>query len=267
MPGSWNQMHFLEAQAAKRTVIHRLHPLAKLLTAAGFLLTVASFGKYAFLALLPLLVYPLTLIVLGDLPFGALAKRALIAAPFALGMGLFNPIFDRSPLVSLGRITITGGWVSFGSIILRTGLMVMTALALVATSGMNQIAGAMRQLGMPQIFLRQLLLLSRYLSVLGEETARTLLAYSLRAPQGRGVRYTAWGSLLGQLVLRTIDRAGRIYQAMLCRGFTGEIRVTAGNSFDLKDAAYTLAWLGYFATARIFDLPGLLGSLLMGVGR
>lgn len=265
MAASWSQVHVLEALAAKQTVIHRLHPLAKLLTVVAFLITVASFGRYAFSTLLPMLAFPIVVVILGDLPVGALLRRTLISAPFAVGLGIFNPVLDHSPLIVIGKTVITGGWISFGSIILRTGLMVVTALTLIATSGIEQIGGVLRQLRIPRIFVVQLLLLYRYLSVLGEEMARTTLAYSLRAPRDRGVRYAAWGSLLGQLLLRSIDRAGRIYQAMLCRGFQGEIRATGQSRFSFGDAVYILVWLGYFAAARCFDLPKLIGGAVVGV--
>lgn len=256
-------IHLLEDCAAQRTVVHRLHPLAQLLAVLGFLLTAASFDKYAVAALLPLVVFPMTLIVLGGLPARALVLRALIAAPLVIGLGLFNPLFDRAPMLAVGGITLSGGWISFFSLILRAGLMLIAALTLVAITGIGRLSRALLQLKLPRAFVVQLLLLHRYLSVLGEETARTLRAYALRAPGEHGLRYSAWGALLGQLLLRTIDRAGRIYTAMLCRGFDGEIRLAEKDSFGLKDAAYLLLWLGFFAAVRAFNLPRLIGAFVL----
>jgi hypothetical protein len=53
------------------------------------------------------------LIAVGNLPPGYLAKKILLAAPFALFIGICNPLLDRAVLVHLGPIGISGGWVSF----------------------------------------------------------------------------------------------------------------------------------------------------------
>ena len=47
-------------------------------------------------------------------------------------------------------------------------------------------------------------------------------AYSLRAPNQKGIHISAWGSFLGQLLLRSMDRAQELYYSMLLRGFRGE---------------------------------------------
>jgi len=46
----------------------------------------------------------------------------------------------------------------------------------------------------------------------------------LRSPlqNENGIHIKDWGAFAGQLVLRTFDRAQRVYQAMCVRGFTGE---------------------------------------------
>jgi cobalt/nickel transport system permease protein len=55
--------------------------------------------------------------------------------------------------------------------------------------------------------------------------------------------------------------------AMLCRGFDGEIRPMRPLRFRPVDGAFTLAWIGYFILARHFNLPQLLGNLIMGISR
>lgn len=263
----WSNIHFFDELAAKRTVIHRLHPLAKLLTVLAFLVTVASFGRYAVAPLLPLCIFPVALLVLADLPAGELFKRMLIASPFALGVSVFNPLLDHSTAVIVGGFVITGGWVSFCSIVLRFVLSVLAALILVAVSGIGQVGDALLKLWVPRAFVVQLIFLYRYISVLAEETTRTLRAYSLRSAGRKGVHYRAWGSLAGQLLLRTIDRASRIYQAMRCRGFDGEIRMLRSDRFRWADLLFIVGWIGFFAATRMINLTELIGSIALGVGR
>ncbi len=122
-------------------------------------------------------------------------------------------------------------------------------------------------LRVPRIFVLQLLLTYRYISVLMEEVARSLRAYSLRAPEQKGIHRSAWGSLAGQLILRTFDRAQRIYEAMCLRGFTGEYHTGGFGRIRVWDLAYLTGWLLFFATARIYNIPMLIGSLITGVIR
>lgn len=267
LAAAWNNLKFFDELAGRNSVIHRIHPVSKLLTTLAYVVCVVSFGKYEVLPLLPLILYPVVLIILADLPPGELFKRLLPAAPFALGVGIFNPVFDRTPILDWGGFTLTGGWLSFASIMFRFALTVLAVLILIATSGINGVGMALWKLKLPRICVTQLLLLYRYLNILIEETVRTMRAYMLRSPREKGIRFQAWGSLTGQLLLRTMDRAERIYQAMRCRGFDGAIRLYHNRPLRLADWLYFGCWLLFFGSVRYCDLPGLLGRVLMGVGR
>ena len=76
-----------------------------------------------------------------------------------------------------------------------------------------------------------------------------------------GIR--VFGSLVGQLLLRTLDRARRIHLAMLCRGFDGEVRLMRPLHFTKIDLAYTLGWSGLFVIMRLYDIPQRLGTIIM----
>ena len=54
-----------------------------------------------------------------------------------------------------------------------------------------------------------------------KETDKTLLAYSLRAPGQKGIFIKTWGTLVGSMMLRSIDRAVNVYESMMLRGFKG----------------------------------------------
>lgn len=262
---NWIDLRYLDTLATQNTVIHRLNPCVKLIITLIFIITVTSFNKYEITGLLPLFLFPLITISLGQLPQALIFKRLLIAAPFIIFIGIFNPLFDHTPVVRLYSVVITGGWVSFLSITLRLLLTVTAALILVATTGIDAIGSALLRIGVPKVIVIQLLFMYRYLHVLVEEFIRCVTAYSLRSFHGEGIQFKAWGSLLGQLLLRSIDRANRIYQSMLCRGFDGEVRLMRTNTLSSADLFYFSFWLLFFLGTRLFDVPELLGKLLMGV--
>ncbi len=262
---NWIDLRYLDALSNQNTFIHRLNPCVKLLATLGFIIAVTSFSKYEITGLFPFFLFPVILFSLGNLPTAPILKRLLIVAPFILFIGIFNPLFDHTPIMKVGSVVITGGWVSFFSITLKLCLTITAALILVATTGIDAIGSALLTIGVPRIIVIQLLFMYRYLHVLVEEFVRTVTAYSLRSFHGDGVQFRAWGSLLGQLLIRSIDRANRIYQAMLCRGFDGEVRLRRTSTLTSTDITYLSCWLVFFLLIRCFDVPRLLGKLLVGV--
>lgn len=257
----------LDAMARGDSTLHRLDPRAKLVTCLVFLVCIASFHKYTVAALLPYLIFPLALAAGARLPFAFLVKRVLVVAPFAVLVGILNPLFDRQILLHLGPLAVTGGWVSFASILLRFVLTVGIALVLIATTGFPGVCLALEGIGAPRIFAVQLLLLYRYLFVLVHEASRMARARSLRSFQGRGQGIRVFGKLIGQLLLRTLERAQRIHRAMLCRGFNGEFHSLRRLEIGRKELVFTLAWSAFFILLRLVNLSELLGAWFMELFR
>ena len=190
MPGIINsiyEMRLLDNLARKESAIHRLHPLVKLLTTLFFLIAVVSFGRYEISSLLPFVFYPVLIFALAELPVGPVLKRVALVQPLLIGMGILNPVFDNYP-VMLGGIAVSRGWITFISLLLKGVLTVTAGLLLIATTGIDKLAAALRMLRIPKVFVLQLLLTYRYISVLGGEVSRMLRAYSLRR---RSKRHTS----------------------------------------------------------------------------
>lgn len=245
------------------TPVHRLDARAKAVATFVFIGIVMSFPRHAISALTPFLLYPVALATLGRIPLRYLARKILIAAPFALAIGIFNPLLDREPVATIGRVAISGGWLSFASIMFRSLLTVGAALALVACTGMNRLCAALEQLGVPRVFVVQLLFLYRYLFVVSDQAARMRQSVEIRA-SGRPVRLPVYGSIVGHLLLRSMDRAERVYRAMVARGFDGEIRVLRPSTFRWQDAVFAGACIILFISARLWNLAEGFGRLLTG---
>jgi cobalt/nickel transport system permease protein len=88
-------------------------------------------------------------------------------------------------------------------------------------------------------------------------------ARSLRSFNGKGNEIRIFGYLLGQLLLRTVDRAQRIHHAMLCRGFDGEIRVSRRLKAGAGEVAFTIAWSVFFVVMRLYNIPLIAGKQIM----
>jgi len=261
------EIGWLDSLASRDTPLGRIDPRVKLVTTLAFIVTVLSYGKYQIAALLPLAVYPLVLMGMGDVPARFLIRKLLIASPFAIFVGLFNPLLDRQPVLTLGSHAIAGGWVSYAAILLRFVLTVSAALAMMAGTGIYNICRGMERLGVPSVFTVQVLLLYRYLFVLVDEGLRMVRARALRSAGNRGLGFAVYGAMLGSLLLRTLDRAQRVHAAMCCRGFDGHVRTIQSLRLRGSDVVFLVGWVGLFVMLRLIDVAGLLGALLTGAGR
>lgn len=253
----------LDLLAEKNTPIHRLDPRAKVIVTLLFVIYVVSFDKYEISRLLPFFLFPAVLLGLADLPLGYLLRKLLIVSPFVIFIGIFNPLIDRSIVLQIGPLGLSGGWLSLVSIILRFILSVGAGLLLIATTGFPAICMALEKLGAPKIFSVQLLMLYRYLFVLIEESIRMIRAYALRSFSQNKIRFPVFRQLLGNLLLRTLDRAQRIHMAMLSRAFTGEIRIARQFGLGANEYVYLAVCSALFTFMRFFDVTEFLGKYIL----
>jgi cobalt/nickel transport system permease protein len=225
------ELNALEQLSGGDTFIHRLHPMAKLLSAVFFIITVISFDRYALKQLVPYIFYPTLLMAFSETPYSMLFKRFMVAFPFCFFAGVSNLIFVPAPY----------GVISFFTIIFRTYLCVMAVLLLVSTTPFFEIANSLRFLKIPNIFIVIFEMTYRYICVLLEEVHSMYIAYSLRSTDAKGIKMRDMGSFAGQLLLRSFDRADRIYNAMKCRGYALHIMPQNGRNFMLKDFIFFAA--------------------------
>lgn len=253
----------LDRVAAQDSFVHRLDARAKVLATAAFLVTAMSFPRFELAELMPLALYPILFLAIGQIPLGVLGRGLLLALPFVLALGLINPWFDRRVVAHWGSLAITSGWLSFASILLRFLLTVSAALLLLACTGYVGISAALGRLGAPAILVTQFLLLYRFLFILADEMARMQRAHALRAPQRHRPTLRVWASLAGHLLLRTYDRGLRLHAAMLARGFDGVWRPLRTPRWTWTDSAFLAACLGYFLAVRYGHLAQRLGTLTL----
>jgi len=260
----WIELGRMDEMGRMDTPVHRIDARVKSVTTIIFIIIVMSFPRYEVSALAPFLFYPLVLISLGRIPLGLIFRKILIAAPFAVVIGIFNPFFDRQAAVVIGPLVISGGWLSFTSIMLRFVLTVGAALMLVACTGMYRLCASLERIGLPRVFVVQLLLLYRYLFVVTDEGSRMMRSLELRSTGLYSLPLRVYGSLIGHLLLRSLARSERIYQAMVSRGFCGELKIMRQTtSLQRTDWAFLIGWTAFFVAARIWNLAGWVGGLLI----
>ena len=252
----------LDLLSYQDTVVHRLDARVKVAATLLFVVMVVSYPKYEVLSLMPFFLFPVLMVSLGDLPVLFLVRKVLVVSPFAVFVGLFNPVFDTRTAVVLFGIAVSGGWISFLSILLKYVLTISAALILIATTSFPGVCQALRRLGAPALFISQLLFLYRYLFVLMEEAMRIVRARDLRSFGKRGREAKVVVRIIGTLFLRTVERAERIYRCMLSRGFRGDIPVLRRYGIRAGDLLFLVLVVASLAAFRFFHLTELTGRFV-----
>ncbi len=258
-----SELGALDDLASLDSPVHRLDPRAKVLVTAAFLVTAVSFPKCEIAELMPLCLYPVVLLSAGRVPLQMLARTLLLASPFAVMAGMFNPLLDREIAARWGALEVTGGWLSFFSILIRFALTASAALILLACTGYASVCAALGRLGAPRVLVAQFLLLYRFLFLLAGEAARMSRAHALRSGTGRRPSIREWGGLAGNLLLRAFDRGSRVHAAMLVRGFDGTLPETRPMRWTAVDTAFVGLCLAFFALARFGHPAERLGRFLL----
>ena len=253
----------MDELAAQDSPIHRLSPTAKLLTAIAYILVVVSYHKYDLSGLIVMLLYPVLLFQLSDIPITVCFYKLRIVLPLVMAVGLFNPFFDRAPFFYLGTVPVSGGVISMLTLMLKGVLCLMVSFLLMATTPIDSLCAALRKLHIPGMLVTLLLLTYRYVGVMTEELAVMTDAYHLRAPGQKGIHVSAWGSFLGQLLLRSMDRAQELYSSMLLRGYHDHFHYAPMKTFDLRDGLFLVGCVAIFLLLRFVNIAQLLGSIFM----
>ena len=237
----------MDELSAQDSPIHRLHPLVKLLVTLAYIVCVVSFPKYQLSGLAVMVLYPVLVFQLSGIPVRTCFHKLRIVLP----------------LLYVGGLAVSGGVVSMVTLMLKGVFSLMASFLLIATTSIDALCAALRKLHVPALLVTLLLLTYRYISVMIGEVAVMTDAYRLRAPGQKGIHISVWGSFLGQLLLRSMDRAEELYQSMQLRGFRGEFYYADQPPCTAGAVAYGVVCAALFVLARLYDLPQLLGNLFV----
>lgn len=263
MQKALHELAEMDELAVRSSPIHALHPAAKLIATIVYILVTLSFDKYDLSGLVPMLLWPILLFQLSGIEVRSCFYKLRIVLPLVMAVGLFNPFFDRAILLRFGPISVSGGIVSMLTLMLKGLFCLMASFLLMATTPIDNLCAALRQLHVPKLLVTLLLLTYRYVGVMTEELAIMSEAYHLRAPGQKGIHISAWGSFLGQLLLRSMDRAQELYSSMLLRGYHQHFHYADIKPFKRRDALYVIGCVLAFVLVRTFRIAQLLGGMIV----
>jgi len=220
----------------RHSLVHSLDPRVKVVVTVLFIVANVLLPDGAWLGFLAAWGLVLLVSSLARLPAAYTFKRAFIVLPFTLAAVTVLFTLPGEALLSwqVGSRTLVisdTGLLRFASIVIRSWLSVQMAILLTATTQFPDLMHALTHLRVPAILVSIIAFMYRYLFVMADEALRLLRARearSARLTRGSSGRSMGWrakvaGHMVGQLLLRSLDRSDRVYNAMLSRGYDGRL--------------------------------------------
>ena len=108
----------------------------------------------------------------------------------------------------------------------------------------NQLTRGLRFFHVPQTVIFILDTTLRYVALLGASAEDMLIALKMRSIGYNAKKHKALGGILGMLFLRSKEMSEAMYEAMVCRGFTGEYFPAKEKRWCYADFLFLLLFLG-----------------------
>jgi cobalt/nickel transport system permease protein len=265
-------VHFsaLDTFVPGESPVHRLDPRVKVMVTMITILAIVLTPDGHWVAFAALQMVTLTIARLTRIGVGCYLRRSAVALPFALAaltVAFATPgdVLWRWRLIGYPLSVTLPGLIRFASILIRSLISVQVAVLLAGTTKFPDILLALRWLRVPSVLVAIAGFLYRYLFVLADEAQRMMRAREARsgARSGRGGGRIVWrarvaGGMAGSLFIRSYERSERIYDAMVARGYDGDVRalgLPAMGRFDILIVFIAIAGL-----VAIVTLTRVLGS-------
>ncbi|MBD2628373.1 energy-coupling factor transporter transmembrane component T family protein [Trichormus variabilis] len=154
-------------------------------------------------------------------------------------------------LIFLSLMALPLGWERASFLLVRSLICLVTMNSFLLTLPPHSFGIALKGLPVPVPLKQNLLLAGQYLEILLSEVARMQRSAQLRGLNGAGgwLRYAS-ASMIGALYLRTLERAERVYSAMIARGYNGQLPI---DSTLRPKERFTLIIVGITATCITFN--------------
>lgn len=249
------QALFAEDSAARDGLLQRIEPRVKLVTVLGLLVAV-SFARHV-PVLLAMYAATIGLALASGLSLGFFVKRVWLFIPIFTGVVVLPATLS---FITPGRVVVplglwfghpvgvtSQGLTAAGLIVLRVATSISLVVLLTLTTTWHRLLAGLGSLRVPRMFVMVLAMAYRYLFHLLGSVGDMYTARRARTVQpdtdvasGRAFVAASAGALFGKAHALSEE----VHQAMLSRGYTGQVRAldpAPVRARDLRWAALSLA--------------------------
>lgn len=229
-----------ERFAQGNSLLHRRDPKAKIIAAVA--LVSVSATSNSFVVAVVSLILGVTLFYLTNLPVRLVLKRMIAINTFTLFLWLTLPLtYGGREFTAMGPLSLSNEGLQLAALItLKTNAIILAIIALLGTSRIANIGHALETLHCPKKLCFILLFSYRYVFVIYQEYRRLVRAAQMRCfvPATTIHTYRTFGYLFGMTLVKSWNRATRVHQAMVLRGFNGQLIPLSKDIYTTGDTVF-----------------------------
>ena len=222
---------------AQDSCLDRLDTRTRVIVAVILVLALVNLRSWTLLGLAILL--GLSLTWLAGVSARQTVRRLVHIEGFLLILFVALPLLTRlPPFIEIGPLSLSlPGLERAVTLVLRISAAALVVLPLVSGLTPIRLGHALDRLGLPARLVQVFLFAIRYIELLRAEARRLHDAMRLRGfvPGTNVHTMRSYGHFIGQLLVRAVERAERVNEAMRCRGFAGRFPLVTLERFGLVD--------------------------------
>ncbi len=222
----------MKTQSEYKEDKYRLSTVLKVAFTLMLVILVSISRNYTFI--ITIIIYLLSVLSLMD------AVRIIRVLRISLVMAVFTFII----------LLPTVFWGNNYSIIMITSKVFATVTAVNILSNSTRwslVTSALKRFFIPGIFILVLDITIKYIVMLGDFSLGMLYALKLRSVGRNKSKYASLSGIAGTMFIKSKEMAEDMYQAMECRGFTGEYRIYDKIKLGIADVLYIVFNVGILA--------------------
>lgn len=234
---------------------HEPNQVINILSFTLLAVSCATAPRGSYLSLVVIVAFVLFVISARGVPIAAVLKKSLVVIPFVLMAFAFAPFMEATHggYYTIGPARVSREGVAF---LLNASAKSWTAaiclVSLCESTPFNKILDGLTRLRLPPSLVTTTALAHRYAFTLASDVARMKTAMESRMYGARWLwRAGAIGGLIGTLFLRSLERAERVHQAAISRGFDGSFHGHAQGKMRVADVIFLTVSLALCAMPRL----------------
>jgi cobalt/nickel transport system permease protein len=245
----------LETVATRRSRMEGIDGRVRIVAAGLFAFVVVWLDRFG--PLIAALAGAAIVMLAAYLPIARTLRRVVAMDTFIVFMIALLPFTTpgETAFTLFGFPASRDGFRLAALIALKANAIVLMTMGLLASLEPVAFGRALHRLGAPERLVHLILFNIRYIDVLDQESKRLRLAMRARGFRSGTNRhsYISYGYLVGMMLIRALERAERILNAMKCRGFSGQLFLDADERIGGADVVFASLLLIFMAGLIVWE--------------
>ena len=211
------------------SILHRADTRVKIVSSSSLIIVLAIASS--FITAMAGLILGFVLVIIAGLKLRQVFWRLLIVNSFIGLLWLTLPLTYPGDPLFVGPVRLSHQGLELASLItIKSNAIILIFISLLGSSTVSALGHSMKQLHLPDKLCLLLLFSYRYIFVIYQEYHRLVRAAKLRnfKPGTNLHTYRTYSYLFTMTLVKSWNRAERVQQAMLLRGFQGTFYSLAG---------------------------------------